>query len=250
MVPQLVAHRGFSANFPENTLLSIEQAFLAGACFVECDVQLTRDGVAVLSHDESLQRTCGLAFKITELNWSELQNVSAQYAKRFGGQHGKVPLPSLDQLLALMKCWPRRQVFVEIKRASIRKFGEDTVVDAVVNAIGQASDQCIAISFDFNIIQRISSQTSLRTGWVYEEWTDKNLALAKQLAPDYVFVDYECIPENIAALPKAQWRWVLYEIDDAESAMTWVKKGADYIETNDVGGLLSTPEFADSCCDD
>jgi len=250
MVPQLVAHRGFSAIYPENTLLSIEQAFLAGACFVECDVQITRDGVAVLSHDDNLQRTCGLSQEITELNWPELQNVSAHYANRFGGQHGNVPLSCLDQLLALMKRWPRRQVFIEIKRASIRKFGERRVIDTVVNTIGQVSDQCVVISFDFDIVQCIGRQTTLRTGWVYEEWNDANLALAEQLAPDYVFVDYECLPHNIVALPESQWHWVLYEIDNAATAMAWVKKGASYIETNDIGGLLTTPEFAESRCDD
>ena len=55
--PQLVAHRGYSSQYPENTLLAIEQAFIAGACFVECDVQLTQDGVPVLLHDVTQSRT-------------------------------------------------------------------------------------------------------------------------------------------------------------------------------------------------
>ena len=60
-IPQLVAHRGYSLRYPENTLLAIEQAFIAGACYVECDVQLTQDGVPVLLHDNNLQRTTGQA---------------------------------------------------------------------------------------------------------------------------------------------------------------------------------------------
>lgn len=250
VVPQLVAHRGYSVQYPENTLLSIEQAFIAGACFVECDVQMTLDGVPVVLHDVTLERTCGQSANITELNWAQLKNVSAHYATRFGEQHGKVSIPSLTQLLTLMERWPQRQAFVEIKRASIRKFGIDHVFNTVVKALGCASDQVIGISFDYDIVQRISRETTLRTGWVFEEWNDTNLALAGQLAPDYVFVDYECIPNNLAKLPEARWRWVLYEIDDVATALAWIKKGASYIETNDVGSMLLTPEFAKSRCDD
>ncbi|WP_455221753.1 glycerophosphodiester phosphodiesterase family protein [Kaarinaea lacus] len=250
LVPQLVAHRGYSVQYPENTLLSIEQAFIAGACFVECDVQLTLDSVPVVLHDVTLQRTCGQSANITELNWAQLENISAHYATRFGERHGKILLPSLAQLLTLMERWPQRQVFVELKRTSIRKFGIDNVFNAIVNTTGRASGQVIAISFDYDIIERIRRETALRTGWVIEEWSDANLVLAEQLAPDYVFVDYECIPDNLAKLPDAKWRWVLYEIDDVVTALVWVKKGASYIETNNVGGMLLTPEFTESRCDD
>jgi glycerophosphoryl diester phosphodiesterase len=249
IIPQFVAHRGFSVRYPENTLLAIEQALLAGACYVECDVQLTLDGVPVLLHDDSLQRTCGVSANITELSWVELNNISAHYAERFGEQFGQISIPSLSQLLALMKNWPGRRVFVEIKRASIRKFGEDHVFNALIDALGRASEQVIVISFDLNIVQRISNETVLPVGWVIEEWTDANLALARQLAPAYLFVDHERIPHNLATLPDTNWCWALYEIDDAATAREWIEKGAHYIETNDIGSMLLVPEFAKSRCD-
>jgi glycerophosphoryl diester phosphodiesterase len=250
ILSQLVAHRGYSARFPENTLLSIEQAFISGACYVECDVQLTADGVPVLMHDATLERTCGQTGSVGETSWEQLNNTSAHYAARFGDQHGEVPVPSLSQLLVLMKRWPRRQVFVEIKRASIRKFGAAQVFDAVIQVLGRDSDQLIGISFDFDILQRLRKETSLRTGWVIEQWTDENLELAAQLAPDYLFVDHECVPADLAALPEANWCWVIYEIDDAATAKAWVEKGADMIETNNIGGLLLAAEFAESRCND
>jgi len=249
IIPQFVAHRGFSVRYPENTLLAIEQALLAGACYVECDVQLTLDGVPVLLHDDSLQRTCGVSANITELRWAELNNISAHYAERFGQQYGQVSIPSLSQLLALMQNWPGRCVFAEIKRASIRKFGEDRVFNALINALDSASEQVIVISFDLKIMQHISKETALPVGWVIEEWTDDNLALAQQLAPAYLFVDHERIPRNLTTLPDTNWRWVLYEIDDAATARGWVEKGAHYIETNDIGNMLLVPEFAKSRCD-
>jgi glycerophosphoryl diester phosphodiesterase len=249
IVPQLVAHRGYSSRFPENTLLGIEQAFQAGACYVECDVQLTRDEVPVLFHDSELTRVCGAPGNITEMTRAQLNAVSAHYAARFGEQHGRVPIPSLLELLSLMNRWPRRQVFVEIKRASIRKFGVELVFNTVVEAVSGAPDQVIIISFDYGVVQRVKQQTRLRTGWVIEQWNSADLTAAKQLEPDYLFVDHECIPDDLDRLPEANWCWALYEIDDPVAAGQWIAKGAAFIETNDIGGLLSAPDFRKSRCD-
>ncbi|HEY5603124.1 MAG TPA: glycerophosphodiester phosphodiesterase family protein [Gammaproteobacteria bacterium] len=248
-VPQLVAHRGFSARYPENTLLSIEQAFRAGACYVECDVQLTRDGVPVLFHDSELQRVCGVPGNITDMSRAQLDAISAHYAPRFGAQHGGVPIPSLSELLALMKRWPRRQVFVEIKRASIRRFGAERVFNTIVDRVSAVSDQVIIISFDFDIMQRVKAHTGLRSGWVIDHWNTENLTRAAQLEPDYMFVDHECIPDTLSMLPEANWRWAVYEMDDPATAKKWIAKGATFIETNDIGGLLAAPDFQKSRCD-
>ena len=51
-----IAHRGFSSRYPENTLLAFERALDLGADGAEFDVQLSKDGVPVVFHDESLQR--------------------------------------------------------------------------------------------------------------------------------------------------------------------------------------------------
>ncbi|MCW5559070.1 MAG: glycerophosphodiester phosphodiesterase, partial [Verrucomicrobiae bacterium] len=59
--PLLVAHRGASALAPENTLLAAERAWRDGAVAWEFDVHLSRDGVPVVIHDESLLRTTDVA---------------------------------------------------------------------------------------------------------------------------------------------------------------------------------------------
>ena len=49
-MPQTIAHRGYTANYPENTIRAFEHAVEAGAHALEADVHLTKDGVVVLSH--------------------------------------------------------------------------------------------------------------------------------------------------------------------------------------------------------
>jgi len=248
--PKLVAHRGYSIRYPENTLLSINQAFLAGACYVECDVQLTSDGVPILLHDVELQRTTDQSGNVNELNLAQINNASAHFASKFGEQFNSEFVPTLMQLVSLMAQWPKRHVFVEIKRATIRRFGRESVLQKIVEVIQPIADQIILISFDYEIMQLVRSSTTFQTGWVIEEWNSNNLELAAQLQSDYMFVDYECIPQQLEMLPVAGWHWVLYEIDDVKTASLWLDKGAKFIETNDVGGLLAEPEFKQSSCHD
>lgn len=248
--PKLVAHRGFSLRYPENTLLSIEQAFIAGACYVECDVQLTLDGVPVLLHDTDLLRTTDKPGNVNDLNLEQLSNFSAHYASKFGGNFTVEPIPTLKQLVSLMNRWPQRRVFVEIKRATIRRFGREFVLQKVIDDVKAIAHQVILISFDYEIMQLAKKVKMFQTGWVVEEWDTNNLEPATKLKADYMFVDYECIPYDLEVLPVASWYWVLYEIDDVQAANMWVEKGADFIETNDIGSMLKAPEFNKSSCHD
>uniref|UniRef100_L2G5N2 Glycerophosphoryl diester phosphodiesterase n=1 Tax=Colletotrichum fructicola (strain Nara gc5) TaxID=1213859 RepID=L2G5N2_COLFN len=68
-LPQAIAHRGYKALYPENTLLAFRAALDAGAHALETDLHLTKDGVVVLSHDGTLKRCFGVDKKINECEW-------------------------------------------------------------------------------------------------------------------------------------------------------------------------------------
>ncbi|KAK1543274.1 glycerophosphoryl diester phosphodiesterase [Colletotrichum paranaense] len=76
-LPQAIAHRGFRAQYPENTLLAFRAALdEAGAHALETDLHLSRDGVVVLSHDGNLKRCFGIEDKkINECDWSYLKTL-------------------------------------------------------------------------------------------------------------------------------------------------------------------------------
>eukprot|EP00388_Colpodella_angusta_P001309 GDKJ01004214.1.p1 GENE.GDKJ01004214.1~~GDKJ01004214.1.p1 ORF type:complete len:340 (-),score=85.61 GDKJ01004214.1:176-1168(-) len=71
----LIAHRGASYNFPENTLLAFSHAIKNGAKGFELDVRTTKDGIPVICHDENLKRLTGLDVKISELNHADLPKI-------------------------------------------------------------------------------------------------------------------------------------------------------------------------------
>ncbi|MBM3547654.1 MAG: hypothetical protein FJX54_11935 [Alphaproteobacteria bacterium] len=73
MAALVIAHRGFSAGYPENSLAAFEAAIAAGADAIETDVRLSRDGLPVCSHDADLKRLFGRGDRIDTLDAAELE---------------------------------------------------------------------------------------------------------------------------------------------------------------------------------
>ena len=90
--PRVFAHRGLAvdAGVDENTLLAFAAAIAAGAKYIETDIQVTSDGVAVLFHDDDLARVAGVQKRVDQLTWQELSAVKLT----FGGF-----VPTLEQTL-------------------------------------------------------------------------------------------------------------------------------------------------------
>jgi len=76
-LPRLIGHRGAAAYAPENTLAALREAKRHGAPWVEFDVKLSRDGVPILMHDESLKRTTGLDRPAADVPWADIQTLDA-----------------------------------------------------------------------------------------------------------------------------------------------------------------------------
>jgi len=76
-IPVVLAHRGDSSCFPENTMPAFESAAAMDVDVIETDVHLTTDGEVVIWHDDSLERMTGDSRKICEMEWSEIKVVNA-----------------------------------------------------------------------------------------------------------------------------------------------------------------------------
>ncbi|KAL8864578.1 MAG: hypothetical protein Q9198_009775 [Flavoplaca austrocitrina] len=81
-LPQAIAHRGYRAQHPENTMAAFRGAVEAGVHAIETDVHLTKDGIVVLSHDATLKRCFGKPDKIIDRDWayvSEQRTIQAPH---------------------------------------------------------------------------------------------------------------------------------------------------------------------------
>ncbi|MDB5050448.1 MAG: hypothetical protein JWO30_3519 [Fibrobacteres bacterium] len=129
-----VAHRGWHKYHVENTLEAFRAAYEAGCYMVEFDVQLTRDGVPVVFHDDDCKRLAGKRDNVFDLDWKDLQTLSmpARPAAAGSGNPGGprvYRIPSLEQFLAEFGSMP---FYLELKipkavagnRAYVEMLGE------------------------------------------------------------------------------------------------------------------------------
>src|SRR5882724_8655327 len=107
--PLIIAHRGFSGRYLENTLASVRAALELGVDLVEIDVQETRDGELIVFHDYRLNRMCGVRGRVRHRTLAEIQRLNSQ-------------VPTLREML--IACRGRARVLIEIKRADPRKVAE------------------------------------------------------------------------------------------------------------------------------
>lgn len=236
-MPVLVAHRGYALRYPENSLQALKAAFEEGADWVEFDIQLSADGVPFLLHDADLARTAGVPGCALDRQWRRLAVTEVNETKRLGKAFQGVCIPALQDVVGLLGDWPRKQAFVELKRASLERFGADAVVDRVLEVLHPVLSHCVIISFDRNAVQMARDRAGSRIGWVLERCSTKYREAAEVLNPDYLFCNYKKLLGK-GSLWSGPWQWVLYDVKSYELAHALGKRGAQFIETGAVGELL------------
>ncbi len=110
---EVIAHRGSSLYAPENTLASIDLAITDGADAIEFDVRLTKDGIPILLHDETIKRTTmdTSSIKVKDLTLEEVKLLDA--GSWFSDEYSAEPIPTLEEALILID--HRTHIFVELK---------------------------------------------------------------------------------------------------------------------------------------
>ena len=236
-LPQLVAHRGNAAEFPENTLLALRSALELGVNHVEFDVQLTADQVPVVLHDANLSRTAGLDRNALQMNWRELRTVRVNEAARFGERFPDATIPTLEQAIELLAAFPEATAFVEIKRASLRAFGHEVVVTRIAEALRPLAAQCVLISFDLAAVHFARQHSSLPIGWVLEELSSLTSLKCEAIAPEYLFCDHVLLRGTVGRVWRGPWQWVVYEVTSAGLALELTTRGVHMVETMAVRAL-------------
>jgi glycerophosphoryl diester phosphodiesterase len=105
-LPLGIAHRGGAWEAPENTIAAFRHAISLDFSFLETDVRATKDGVAVVFHDASLDRTTDADGVIREMTWDEIRGVKI---------HGRFPIMRLDQLL---EEFPTARFNIDVKESN------------------------------------------------------------------------------------------------------------------------------------
>jgi glycerophosphoryl diester phosphodiesterase len=153
-VPLVIAHRGDSAHRPENTLASFASALELGAAVVEFDVHLSRDGEVIVIHDPTVDRTTDGHGVVKQLTHAEIKRLSAGYPTRFGSTYAGERVPTLAEVLGLLR--ERAQAMIEIKPEAVTDDAEGGIEAHAIEAVRRAGmEKDVAlISFDRRALLR------------------------------------------------------------------------------------------------
>lgn len=148
--PEIIAHRGFSAEAPENTLSAVEAAIKAKADRVEIDVQLGLDGTVYLMHDTTLLRTTGVNNRLSNLTDEEIEQLDA--GSWFSEEYKGEKVPRLSDVLKT--CKGKIALKIELKPQN----GNDKILaEAVVEEVQESgmSQNVMISSFSKNAIMTV-----------------------------------------------------------------------------------------------
>ncbi|MRR14962.1 MAG: hypothetical protein EG826_00745 [Deltaproteobacteria bacterium] len=142
----IIAHRGASAYYPENTLASFEGAAALGADMAELDVQLTSDGEVVVFHDEKISRCTNGRGRIADHTLAALKKLDAGgwFDKKFQGER----IPTLLEVLQL--CRGRIAVNIEVKTEAVGDNVSGGIEEKCLRIVDQAGMRGHVVFSSFN----------------------------------------------------------------------------------------------------
>lgn len=229
----LYAHRGASAEAPENTLAAFRRALEAGADGIELDVHLSRDGIPVVIHDETLERTTDGEGTVAACSCDVLRSLDAGFwfDPHFAGE----PLPTLDETLRLLAGRLRLNLEVKAVRAG-------TAVAEMLRRYPQAD--AVVSSFDYGVLSGLRRADPDLPLAVLHDRGNWRLALeraeALRACAFHPRADLVSRP-LLAACRRRQLPVFAWTVDNPGQARNLARMGVAGIFTNDPAGLRTWP---------
>jgi glycerophosphoryl diester phosphodiesterase len=235
--PAIVAHRGASSTRPENTLASFEEALRLGARIVELDVRLSRDGVPVVMHDPTVDRTTNGAGPVASMTAAGLAALNAGTAEE------PAAVPALAEVLDLVS--GRGAVALEIKNLPGEP-GYDARREAAVEATHAELERTgfdgpvLVLSFSPAAIAASKAiAPTVPTGFLstHDVPPADALGLAARAGHDLVLPGTRSLipagPAFVDAVHAAGLRVGTWTVDDPDELAMLLDRGVDAVASND-----------------
>jgi glycerophosphoryl diester phosphodiesterase len=224
-VPALViAHRGASAEAPENTLAAFRLAADQRTDFVELDVQESSDGQVLVVHDSDLMKVGGNATKVWDDDAARLRSVDIGSFK--SPQFAAERVPTLAE--ALDVCKSRCKVIVELKSYGHNQRLEERVVE-IVEAAGM-QDDCVFMSLDHAMVQRLKT---LRPNWRVGILVAKAVGDLTDLKADFLAVEARMATRRfIRRAHRAGQEVFIWTVNDPAWMFVGLSRGVDGLITD------------------
>lgn len=249
---EYIAHRGESADAPENTLAAFLLAWERDVPAIELDVHQTADGELVVIHDATTERTTGVDKVVLQSTLEELRPLDAGSWK--GEEWERERIPTLREALDTVPEGSR--VFVEIK------VGPEAVpaVAETVHASGLEPDQVVIISFNLDTVAEAKRAlpeikayylSSFRRDEDDGSWTptiQELIERARSAGADGLDLSYQgpIDAESVRQIKDAGMDVYVWTVDDPEAARRLIDAGVDGITTNRAAWLRDVLSSAEN----
>ncbi|NMA47002.1 MAG: glycerophosphodiester phosphodiesterase [Lentisphaerae bacterium] len=233
--PIIEAHRGYSAQYPENTLCAFRQAIAVGAPSIELDVHASADGEIVVMHDASVDRTSNGKGAIAQMKLAELKklDVGAWKGPEFAGER----IPTLGEALALSDT-SNVAFNVEIKAFSSTKVVERLV--ALLHEHAPRGGSHVVSSFDVNALLQVRAVDSGVPLCILGGNAAKILHQAEEMDFPWIHSHFSTVNGDVVAAAHAQGRRVMiWTMDKPALFQHYVRLGVDKVCTNCPAEMLA-----------
>jgi glycerophosphoryl diester phosphodiesterase len=102
----------------------------------------------------------------------------------------------------------------------------------------RATNQTVAISFDAAALEMIPARSDVPVGFGIKPWNAAARREAARLAPEYLFVRADRIPPGDKPFWPGDWQWVVYVVDEQDTARALFSRGAALVETDRIGQMI------------
>ncbi len=250
--PLIIAHRGASELAPENTLAAFEKAIEDEAEGIEFDIQLSKDSVPMVFHDEDLKRIAEMDELVAELNSKELQNLDVgtwfnklnpeKAQQRFVDER----ISTLEQTLDFLKDY-KGLVYVELKgekTKDIRMFAK-SVCDVIKHS--NLLPQLIVKSFNLDLLPLIKKYCpNVKTAALFSPTImillrkEKRLInIAKDVWADSLSLHFSLATRKLMKKSeKKNLNVAIWTVDNPRWVKRGIKLGISHIITNNPARLL------------
>ena len=233
--PLIIAHRGYRAKYPENTLASFSAALDIGVKMIELDVMLTRDRKMVVIHDATLERTTDGHGQVNGYTLQELKALDAGswFHPSFAGER----LPELEEVLDLVS--DRTLLNIEIKSNAYEPHHPpDAIERQVVELVRRkkAHASVLISSFEWKILDSVASmETPPAIALIskYPAESDNVKRCIKLKAFSWHPNCRELTYDQVKTMREQGIRVFPYNVDSREEYQQMIQMGVDGVITSD-----------------
>lgn len=232
----IVSHRGAAAIAPENTLAAMRIALDQGVEFLETDVHLTADGVPILMHDPTLDRTTDGTGPVAARSYEEIQRLDA--GGWFSSEYAGEPVPTLEEFLEMLET-SNAQALVELKgewtEAQLEQVADQLRAHHMVNRV-------VLQSFEIPTLEGLQAVApEFARLLLTREWDEATVAHAVRMQVSAVGARiklYEQRPELLETLREVGIGSLVYTLNTEGKWQQACDRGVDLVVTDDPVSLM------------